>query len=106
MWLNPGLQWILGFIHTARTRGAIAWPGDERGFIHSYVNTVPTPQGGSHEQGFRGALTKGLRGYGELVNAKKAAAVSGDDLMEGACVMLSVFIPNPQFQSRCHDGRM
>ena len=99
-WTAEVFQGTADFNAEGRVEWAIAWPGDEKGFTHSYVNTVPTPQGGSHEQGFRGALTKGLRAYGDLVNAKKAAAISGDDLMEGACVMLSVFIPNPQFQGQ------
>jgi len=79
---------------------AVAWPGDERGFIHSYVNTVPTPQGGSHEQGFRAALVKGLRSHAEFANIRKAGQISGDDVMDGACVMLSAFIANPQFQGQ------
>ncbi len=76
---------------------AVAWPGDERGFTQSYVNTVPTPQGGSHESGFRTALTRSLRGYGDLVGNKKSGQVTAEDLMDGACVMLSLFIPDPQF---------
>jgi topoisomerase-4 subunit B len=78
----------------------VAWPGDEKGFTHSYVNTVPTAQGGSHETGFRGALTRSLRGYGDLVGNKKAGQVTAEDLMDGACIMLSLFIPNPQFQGQ------
>ena len=83
-----------------RIEWAVAWPGDEKGFCHSYVNTVPTPQGGSHETGFRGALTRSLRGYGDLVANKKAGQVTAEDLMDGACIMLSLFIPNPQFQGQ------
>ncbi|MCW5732233.1 MAG: DNA gyrase subunit B, partial [Alphaproteobacteria bacterium] len=83
-----------------RVEWAVAWPGDEKGFCHSYVNTVPTPQGGSHETGFRGALTRSLRGYGDLVANKKAGQVTAEDLMDGACIMLSLFIPNPQFQGQ------
>jgi topoisomerase-4 subunit B len=83
-----------------RLEWAVAWPGDERGFCQSYVNTVPTPQGGSHETGFRSALTRSLRGYGDLVGNKKAGQATAEDLMDGACVMLSLFIPNPQFQGQ------
>jgi len=79
---------------------AVAWPGDEKGFMHSYVNTVPTPQGGSHETGFRSALTRSLRGYADLTGNKKAGQVTAEDLMDGACTMLSLFIPNPQFQGQ------
>jgi topoisomerase-4 subunit B len=88
------------FNGTGRVEWAVAWPGDERGFTNSYVNTVPTPQGGSHEQGFRAALLRGVRAYAELIGLKKAKDITGDDLMDGACVMLSVFISNPQFQGQ------
>jgi topoisomerase-4 subunit B len=88
------------FNREGRVEWAVAWPGDEKGFFQSYVNTVPTPQGGSHEQGFRNALTRALRGYGDLVSNKKAGQVTADDLFEGAAVMLSLFIPNPQFQGQ------
>ena len=83
-----------------RVEWAVAWPADERGFVHSYVNTVPTPQGGSHEQGFRTALVKGLRSHAEFANIRKAGQIAGDDVMDGACVMLSAFIPDPQFQGQ------
>jgi topoisomerase-4 subunit B len=83
-----------------RIEWAVAWPGDEEGFFNSYVNTVPTSQGGSHEQGFRTALLRGLRAYGELVGNKRAAQITGDDVAEGACIVLSLFIRNPQFQGQ------
>ena len=79
---------------------AVAWPEDEDEFFNSYCNTVPTPQGGTHEAGLRGALTKGLRGYGELINNKAAAKIMADDVIGGASIMLSVFIPEPQFQGQ------
>ena len=83
-----------------RVEWAVAWPADEKGFMHSYVNTVPTPQGGSHEQGFRTALVKGLRSHAEFANIRKAGQIAGDDVMDGACVMMSAFIPDPQFQGQ------
>jgi len=79
---------------------AAAWPRDEDGFFNSYCNTVPTPQGGAHETGFRNALAKGLRAYGDLVNERGAAKITADDVVGGACLMLSVFIPDPQFQGQ------
>jgi len=79
---------------------AVAWPEDEDEFFNSYCNTVPTPLGGTHEAGLRGALTKGLRGYGELINNKQAAKIMADDVIGGASIMLSVFIPEPQFQGQ------
>ncbi len=79
---------------------AVGWSIAQEGFVQSYCNTIVTPQGGTHEAGFRNALLKGLRNYGELTNNKKAAQITGDDVLNGACTILSVFIPNPQFQGQ------
>jgi len=79
---------------------AVAWPLDEDGFFNSYCNTIPTPQGGTHELGLRGAIAKGLRAYGELVHSKQAAKITADDAMGDACIMLSLFIADPQFQGQ------
>lgn len=79
---------------------AVAWLANDDGFIYSYCNTVPTPQGGTHEQGLRSALAKGLRAYGDLVNNRQAAKVQPEDVVGGACIMLSVFLRDPQFQGQ------
>ncbi|MBI2235647.1 MAG: DNA topoisomerase IV subunit B [Magnetospirillum sp.] len=80
---------------------AVAWPDDDDdGFVNTYCNTVPTPEGGTHEQGFRTALTRGLRSYGELANNKKAGQITAEDVMGGACVLVSLFIRDPQFQGQ------
>lgn len=86
-----------------RVEWAIAWPLYSDGATSWYCNTVPTPDGGTHEQGLRTALTRGLRAFGELVGAKKAKDITADDVMTGAEVMLSVFIREPQFQSQTKD---
>ena len=84
-----------------RAEWAVAWPDDdEEGYCSSYCNTIPTPQGGTHELGLRNALTKGLKAYGELIGNKQAGKIMADDLMGYACVMLSVFIRNPEFQGQ------
>jgi topoisomerase-4 subunit B len=83
---------------------AVAWPDDdEDGFLNTYCNTVPTPEGGTHEQGLRNALTKGLRAYGDLLGNKKAGQVTAEDVMGGACVLVSLFIRDPQFQGQTKD---
>ncbi|MEE2759944.1 MAG: DNA topoisomerase IV subunit B [Pseudomonadota bacterium] len=79
---------------------AVAWPEDENEYFSSYCNTVPTPQGGTHEAGMRAALYKGLRTYGELTGNRAAAKINAEDVVGGACMMLSVFIANPQFQGQ------
>ncbi|MGC6516738.1 MAG: DNA topoisomerase IV subunit B [Candidatus Puniceispirillaceae bacterium] len=83
---------------------AMTWLGPgEDGFTHSYCNTVPTPNGGTHEAGFRSAITKGLRHYGDLSGQKKAAELTAEDVLAGTCSMLSVFLRDPQFQGQTKD---
>ncbi|MGB3472393.1 MAG: DNA topoisomerase IV subunit B [Erythrobacter sp.] len=86
-----------------RVEWAIAWPLYSDGSTSWYCNTVPTPDGGTHEQGLRAAITKGLRAFGELTGTKKAKDITADDVMTGSEVMLSVFIREPQFQSQTKD---
>ena len=94
---------VVDGIGQGRVEWAIAWPLYSDGATSWYCNTVPTPDGGTHEQGLRTALTRGLRAFGELVGAKKAKDITADDVMTGAEVMLSVFIRDPQFQSQTKD---
>jgi topoisomerase-4 subunit B len=82
---------------------AVAWPLFSDGSSSWYCNTVPTPDGGTHEQGIRAALTKALRSFGELTGQKKARDINADDVMSGSELILSVFIRNPQFQSQTKD---
>jgi len=86
-----------------RVEWAVAWPLDEDGFLNSYCNTVPTPQGGTHESGLKSALTKGIKAYAELIGDKRASKIMADDMIGGACVMLSAFISDPQFQGQTKD---
>ncbi|MCM8557159.1 DNA topoisomerase IV subunit B [Sphingomicrobium sediminis] len=86
-----------------RCEWAIAWPLWTDGYQRYYCNTIPTPDGGTHEAGLRAALTKGLRAFGELVNEKKAAKINADDVFGGIECMLSVFIRDPHFQSQTKD---
>ncbi len=79
---------------------AIAWPTDRDGFINSYCNTIPTPEGGTHETGMRNALVKGLKAYAELVNNRKAGQITAEDVLANITAILSVFIREPQFQGQ------
>ncbi len=86
---------------TGRVEWAVGWPLDEEEQFSSYCNTIPTPNGGTHENGFRGALLKSLRSYGEMRGTlKKNITITSDDLFGCANVVLSVFIPHPQFQGQ------
>jgi topoisomerase-4 subunit B len=82
---------------------AIAWVADNDGFSRSYCNTIPTPEGGTHESGLRSALSKSLKAYGELTNSKRAAQITAEDVMSTAASMLSVFIREPEFQGQTKD---
>jgi topoisomerase-4 subunit B len=86
-----------------RVEWAVSWPLWSDGSYSWYCNTIPTPDGGTHEQGLRTALTRGIRAFGELVGQKKAKDITADDVMTGSELMLSVFIREPQFQSQTKD---
>ncbi|MBB5715901.1 DNA topoisomerase IV subunit B [Sphingomonas aerophila] len=86
-----------------RVEWAVAWPLWSDGSYSWYCNTIPTPDGGTHEQGLRQALVRGLRQFGELVGQKKSKDITADDVVVGAELMLSVFIREPQFQSQTKD---
>ncbi len=83
-----------------RLEWAVAWPEDENGFFTSYCNTVPTPEGGTHETGFRSALARALKGYGTRTRTREVDKLTAEDVAGGACVMLSVFLRAPQFQGQ------
>ena len=81
----------------------MCWVADEDGFLNSYCNTIPTPEGGTHENGFRSALAKALRDFGERVANKRAGQITADDVLGTAAAMLSVFIREPEFQGQTKD---
>ncbi|TZG36948.1 DNA topoisomerase IV subunit B [Agrobacterium sp. B1(2019)] len=81
---------------------AVTWYGGDTQ-IHSYCNTIPTPEGGTHEAGFRIALTKGLKNYADLTQNKRAKDITTDDVMISAAGMLSVFIREPEFVGQTKD---
>ena len=84
-----------------RVEWAVAWPEDEEaGFAHSYCNTIPTPEGGTHEAGLRNALLRGLKSYGELTGNRRAVQATAEDVTGGAVLLLSLFIRDPQFQGQ------
>jgi topoisomerase-4 subunit B len=89
---HGGVQW------------AVAWTADADGFLNSYCNTIPTPDGGTHEAGLRAALLRGLKDHAERVGqGKRASSIASDDVMASAGAMLSVFIREPEFQGQTKD---
>jgi topoisomerase-4 subunit B len=86
-----------------RAEWAVAWPLWSDGFQSYYCNTIPTPDGGTHEAGLRAALTRGIRAFGDLIGNKRAKDITADDVMASCECYLSVFIRNPHFQSQTKD---
>ncbi|MBV9859130.1 MAG: DNA topoisomerase IV subunit B [Alphaproteobacteria bacterium] len=80
---------------------AVAWPEDEEdGFSHSYCNTIPTGEGGTHEAGLRSALVRGIKAHAELVGNRRIAQATSEDVTTGAAMLLSLFMRDPQFQGQ------
>jgi topoisomerase IV subunit B len=89
---HGGVQW------------AVAWTADADGFLSSYCNTIPTPDGGTHEAGLRSALVKGIKDHAERIGqGKRAAVIGADDALNGAACMVSVFLREPEFQGQTKD---
>ncbi|MEQ8400166.1 MAG: DNA topoisomerase IV subunit B [Roseitalea porphyridii] len=107
----PGDNRIADTIFAGRTEktgghGAVEWAitwhtGD--GFVHSYCNTIPTGEGGTHEAGLRLAMTRGLKAYGEMTGNKRASVITTEDVMISAAAMLSVFVREPEFVGQTKD---
>jgi topoisomerase-4 subunit B len=83
-----------------RVEWAMAWLTDDDGLFSSYCNTVPTPDGGTHELGFRSAISKSLRAYGELIGNRQAGRITAEDATGGALVVVSLFLRDPEFQGQ------
>ena len=83
-----------------RAEWAVTWLEQADGFLHSYCNTVPTPLGGTHEAGFRAALLKGVRAWGEQRSNRRAAQITGEDVTGSMAGKLSAFVRDPQFQGQ------
>jgi topoisomerase IV subunit B len=85
---------------------AIAWLADADGFVHSYCNTIPTSDGGTHESGLRTALLRGLKDHADRIGQnKRAAALTTDDVMASCAALISIFIREPEFQGQ-NKGRL
>lgn len=83
---------------------AVAWTADADGFTNSYCNTIPTPDGGTHESGLRSALLRGLKDHAARIGQeKRVAPVTSEDIMVGSGSMLSVYIREPEFQGQTKD---
>lgn len=86
-----------------RVEWAISWVYLRDTSMLSYCNTVPTPQGGTHETGLKTALLRGLKDFGELTGNKKVGSLTVDDVTGNICGIISIFYPTPQFQGQTKD---
>ncbi len=91
------------FKTAGKVEWAINWTPSRDGFMQSYCNTVPTPEGGTHELGFWNAILKGIKSYGELISNKKASQITREDLLAGGCAIVSCFIREPEFVGQTKD---
>ena len=91
------------FQTAGKVEWAINWTPARDGFIQSYCNTIPTPEGGTHENGFWSAILKGIRAYGELINNRRAKDIVREDLIAGGCALVSCFISEPEFVGQTKD---
>jgi topoisomerase IV subunit B len=83
---------------------AIAWTANADGFLSSYCNTIPTPDGGTHVSGLQRALSRSLKDHAERAGqGKRAEPINSEDVMDGAAIMLSVFVREPEFQGQTKD---
>jgi topoisomerase-4 subunit B len=82
---------------------AVNWSMSSDGFLNSYCNTVPTPDGGTHELGLKNGLLKALRTHSERVGNKKGLSITSDDLSKSMIAVISLFIPDPKFQGQTKD---
>jgi len=97
-----------GRVERTGEAGAVEWAvtwtaagfGEADSFIRSYCNTVPTPEGGTHEAGLRAVLTRGLKAWAELTNEKRGTLITADDVVAQAGALISVFVRNPEFQGQ------
>ncbi|WP_306005116.1 DNA topoisomerase IV subunit B [Aquicoccus porphyridii] len=91
------------FGQPGKVEWAINWTPARDGFLQSYCNTVPTPEGGTHVAGFWAAILKGIKAYGELANNRKAKEITREDLISGGCALVSTFIREPEFVGQTKD---
>jgi topoisomerase-4 subunit B len=82
---------------------AINWTPARDGFLQSYCNTIPTPEGGTHEAGFWAAILRGLKAYGEIAKVRKAQEITREDLVGGGCALVSCFVREPEFVGQTKD---
>jgi len=82
---------------------AVNWSLGNNAFLNSYCNTVPTPNGGTHELGLKNGLLKAIRSHGDRTGNKISNKITADDIGKNLTGAISVFIPDPKFQGQTKD---
>jgi topoisomerase-4 subunit B len=112
--ITAGQEWVVERPFTASIDGfqegtgkiewSLAWTNTEETRIFSFCNTVPTPNGGTHETGLRAALARGVREYAQTRNLiPRGIVLAIEDVLAGVTAALSVFIHEPQFSGQTKD---
>jgi DNA gyrase subunit B len=79
---------------------AIQYSAEYTENVHSYVNNICTTEGGTHVSGFRAAITRTINSYGKKEGQYKDLIPSGDDCREGLTAVISLRVPEPQFEGQ------
>ena len=82
---------------------AVNWSLGNNAFLNSYCNTVPTPNGGTHELGLKNGLLKAIRSHGDRTGNKISNKITTEDIGKNLTGAISVFIPDPKFQGQTKD---
>ncbi len=100
--LHSDVIYFSGIKESVEIEIAMQWNDSYSEYIHSYCNNINTHEGGSHLVGFRGALTRTTNSYAQektlLKNIK--SNLEGDDIREGLAAVVSVKVPEPQFEGQ------
>ena len=99
--IHPQIIYVTGKIDNIEVEIAMQYTEDYTNNIYSFINNIYTPEGGTHEEGFRMALTRILNNYGKGNNIlKKDESLTGDDVREGLTSIISCRHPDPQFEGQ------
>ena len=99
--IHSNIIYIFGKEENIEIEMALQYTEDYNSNIYSFINNIYTPEGGTHEEGFRTSLTRVLNNYGRSSNLfRKDEAFSGDDVREGLTAIISCRHPDPQFEGQ------
>jgi DNA gyrase subunit B len=97
---HEDIIYIAGEFEGVGLEVALQYSGEFTENVHSYVNNICTTEGGTHVSGFRAAITRTINAYGKKTNLYKDLTPSGDDCREGLTAVISLRVPEPQFEGQ------